>query len=82
MIILGYNSGSPHDGSVAIIKDGKIIFSIASERLTGKKHQSGIDKKIINYALRKTNLDSSEIDYVAIAGDDVYCALYCDGNSV
>ena len=69
MIILGYNSGSPHDGSVAIIKDGKIIFSIASERLTGKKHQSGIDKKIINYALRKTNLDSSEIDYVAIAGD-------------
>lgn len=69
MIILGYNGHSPHDGAVAIVKDGKIIFSLANERITGEKHQKSIDMNLISYALRKCGLSLSDIDYIALSGD-------------
>ena len=31
-VILGFNSG--HDGSVALIKDGKILAAVGTERVT------------------------------------------------
>jgi len=69
MIILGYNGHSPHDGSIAVVRDGKILFSLANERLNGEKHIRGVSSRLVAYALKKCNLSLSDVDYIALAGD-------------
>ena len=61
MIIIGYNGHSPHDGSIAVIRDGKILFSLANERLNGEKHIKGVSLRVVTYALKKCNLSLSEV---------------------
>lgn len=47
MIILGINC-SPHDRSVAIFKNGKLIYAIEEERITKEKHSISYDQKFYN----------------------------------
>jgi predicted NodU family carbamoyl transferase len=45
MIILGINTH--HDGSVSVVKDGRLLGAISTERITKNKKQDGITKEFI-----------------------------------
>ena len=42
--IIGINFG--HDGSVCLVKDGKLISAIATERITRKKKDFGFTEEV------------------------------------
>ena len=44
--ILGLNFG--HDGSVCLVKNGKLISAIATERITRKKKDASFTEEIIS----------------------------------
>ena len=61
--ILGLQFG--HDGSVCLVKNGKLEFAIGTERITGIKKQQGFTDEVINYALDSCGLTVDDIDCVA-----------------
>ena len=61
--ILGLNFG--HDGSVCLVKDGKLEFAIGTERISKVKKQQGFTDEIINYVLDSCGLTLDDIDCVA-----------------
>jgi carbamoyltransferase len=63
--ILGLHFG--HDGSACIVRDGRLISAISTERLTGKKKQGGVVKATIDYVLKAANIDYEDIDMIALA---------------
>lgn len=65
MNILGLNYG--HDGSACIVKDGKLISAISSERITRIKKYSGVTKEVIEYVLSESNLEIKDIDVIALS---------------
>lgn len=64
MIIAGVSAGL-HDGAVTITRDGEILYSIASERVTGIKKQQGITKEVWEYALRQAGIH--DVDVIAFS---------------
>lgn len=71
MIILGINSFFEHP-SVALLKDGKLLYAIEDERITRIKHgksytpyKTYVPFGSIYAALKYTDIHSSEIDEVA-----------------
>ena len=64
MNILGVRFG--HDAAAALIIDGRIIASIAEERLTRIKHDTSFPVKAIKECLRIGNIKSEEIDCLAL----------------
>ncbi len=78
--ILGISRG--HNGTVCLLKDGKIVFSIEEERLTRQKYDgaplAGIVKvleytsKIDTLIISHTQPDISRLDY---SGDKIYQGL-------
>lgn len=60
--ILG--TGLSHDGSVCILKDGKIAIAIEKERITRKKHDGGNDRLAINYCLDALDITLSDLTVV------------------
>lgn len=70
-VILGLSWGF-HDGSVCIVKDGKIISAIATERLTKVKKDRLTEKtfdETVQYVFDATGCSWEDIDYVATSGD-------------
>ena len=63
--ILGLHFG--HDGSACIVRDGRLISAISTERLTGKKKQGGVVKATIDYVLKAASMDYEDIDMIALA---------------
>ncbi|TAL03221.1 MAG: hypothetical protein EPO08_04535 [Rhodospirillaceae bacterium] len=63
--ILGLHFG--HDGAVAVVTDGIVRTVLLTERLTRVKHAVGIDRAMIERALREAGLSLDDIDYCAIA---------------
>lgn len=61
--ILGLNLG--HDGSVCLVKNGKLEYAIATERITRKKKQGGFTDEVVNYILEAANISLDEIDCIA-----------------
>ena len=61
--ILGLNFG--HDGSVCLVKNGKLEFAIGTERISKVKKQQGFTDEIINYVLDSCGLTLDDIDCVA-----------------
>jgi len=64
MIVLGVHYG--HDSNASIVKDGKVIFAIAEERLNRKKLYRGFPFLSIQSALENTGLKPSDIDKIAL----------------
>jgi len=72
MIILGISFS--HNGSVCILKDGKVIVAIQAERLTRikrqildiKKNEEILDK-CFEYCLSYSNLSVEDIDFIAFS---------------
>lgn len=56
-----------HDASVALVKDGKLVSNISSERITRVKKDNKISKECIDYVLSHANLTYSDIDVLAIS---------------
>lgn len=61
--ILGMNFG--HDGSVAVLRDGKLVGAISNERLSRIKKARGVTKEMIEYVLDIANLKITDIHAVA-----------------
>tara|TARA_B110000503_G_C7148689_1_gene414133 strand:+ start:851 stop:2686 length:1836 start_codon:yes stop_codon:yes gene_type:complete len=53
-----------HDSAAAIIVDGNIIAAAQEERFTRKKHDSSYPKNSINYVLKESKLQLSQVDHV------------------
>lgn len=62
--ILGLNCG--HDGSISLVKNGKLVSFIATERISRNKKQRGVDKRTIKYILSKENIRLKDISMVAV----------------
>lgn len=70
MRVLGISCG--HDSSLAVVEDGKVLFAISEERLTGIKKTWGFPARSLLYAERE--LGYREFDRVMVA--DLYYAPY------
>lgn len=86
MIILGMNFS--HDGSVALVKDGKLISAIGTERITRKKKDFGVTVESIQYVLETANLSFEQVDAIALAdyllkhSNDILHLYDEDGNQI
>ena len=65
MNIIGIND--THDSSCCYFKNGKLIFACAEERFQRIKNFGSFPIKSLKYLKLKYNLNSSNIDYVAVA---------------
>ncbi len=63
-IILGVRHG--HDSSACLLVDGRIIADVAEERFTRKKNDGSFPENAINYCLEVGEIDSWDLDAVAI----------------
>jgi carbamoyltransferase len=64
MLTLGLNYGS-HDSAAAIAIDGKVLFAIAEERLSRKKHDGAFPLHAIRAAMAHAGARLVDIDEVA-----------------
>jgi len=64
MNVLGLSFG--HDGSAAIVRDGKLVAAITTERLTRFKKHRGVTREVLRYVLQKANLQLNNIDIVIV----------------
>lgn len=65
MIILGIHDG--HNASAALTIDGNLIYALAEERLSRKKHHYGFPSTAIDYLLKQANIKISDIDRIAMS---------------
>ncbi len=61
--ILGINAFD-HDASACLLRDGKIAFAIAKERITRKKHDTGFYQEVVDYCLRAEGISMEDVDLV------------------
>lgn len=66
MNILGLNCQG-HDASAAVIKNGRLISAISSERITRKKKDPSMTKEVIEYVLENAELEIDDIDHITIS---------------
>ncbi|MCL4360158.1 hypothetical protein M1555_02790 [Patescibacteria group bacterium] len=66
--ILGITSidGYTHDNSIAVVKNGRILFAASEERYSRKKHDGSFPQKAISSAVRYLRIRPSEIKTVAV----------------
>lgn len=65
MTILGITI--THDGTLCVVKDGKLVFSIGEERLNRVKCYIGFPFKALEYVVEKKIIDPKHIDLVAVS---------------
>lgn len=65
MIVLGIHFG--HDASLSIVKDGKLIISISSERITRIKKDIKVTTECIEYVFNKASIKHEDVDVIAIS---------------
>lgn len=70
MNILGVNFG--HDGSVCVIKDGKLVSALSKERVVRIKKASGLSEELILKVLKEANLKPEDIDAIACTEYSAY----------
>ena len=62
MIILGINR-TPHNGSIALLKDNEVVLFIESERLSNIKHDHNVFQ-----AIAQIKKYTDHIDYLILSG--------------
>lgn len=65
MIILGLHFG--HDGSACVVKNGKLVSAISTERITRVKKESGLTNEVIDYVLDAAGITIDDVDHIALA---------------
>ena len=63
MYVIGI-SAYYHDASVALFKDGELVFACEEEKFTGIKHDSSFPKNALNYIYKKYRIRKDEIESV------------------
>ncbi|HWK03633.1 MAG TPA: carbamoyltransferase N-terminal domain-containing protein [Puia sp.] len=73
-----------HDGGVALIEDGKLIFSIETEKLANNHRYSGIgDISLVEKLLQQYGYDPSQVDNFSVDGwEDSIIPCLQDGNKI
>jgi carbamoyltransferase len=61
--ILGLHYG--HHGSACIVKDGKLVAALSSERLSRQKFSHGVTNELLDYLFN--SFDVGNIDYIAVS---------------
>lgn len=56
-----------HDGAVSIVKDGKLICAIGTERLTRVKKDFGVTREAIEYVLSEAGVSIDRVDAIGLA---------------
>lgn len=74
MNILGIHFG--HDSNAAIVIDGKIIAAVQEERFNRVKHSADIPLNSIDYCLKEAQLKVSDLDVIAISGQNIHKDFY------
>ena len=64
-IILGFNEG--HDGSVCVVKNGKVLAAVSTERVTRVKKQKGWTSETIDYVLDAAGINIDDVDHWVMA---------------
>jgi predicted NodU family carbamoyl transferase len=57
-------TGTSHDGSACLLKDGKICVAIEKERLTRRKHDGGNDREAIDYCLKAEGITLNDLSLI------------------
>lgn len=65
MNILGLHFG--HDGSAALVREGKLVVAISNERISRVKKAFGVTEEMINYCLNESGLTIEQVDIVSCA---------------
>ncbi len=76
MITLGLSYSGQHDSSIAIYKNGKIIFAMSEERVSRINHDHSFPIRAIEAGLDYTGLAYSEIDNVCLGWDGPVSSLF------
>ena len=66
MIILGINAYHP-DASIALLKDGVLVWAAEEERFSRVKHVSGFPRLALRRCLEETGTPAAALDYVALS---------------
>ena len=53
-----------HDSAATLIKDGNIIAAAQEERFSRKKHDASYPYHAVEYVLKESNLQLSQIDHI------------------
>jgi carbamoyltransferase len=61
--ILGINAYD-HDVSACLLRDGEIVFAIAKERITRRKHDAGFFQEVVDYCLNAEGITLDDVDLV------------------
>jgi carbamoyltransferase len=86
MNILGVHVG--HDASIALVKDGRLVTALTSERLSRVKKHRILSAELVDYVLSENGLTIEDIDIVTFADYDqdlvfdTKFKLYVDGELV
>jgi carbamoyltransferase len=64
MITLGINYSQMHDSSACIVRDGELLFAVAEERISRKKHDAGFPGTAIQACLDFAGLRAADLDEV------------------
>ncbi|OQP45860.1 hypothetical protein A4H97_31955 [Niastella yeongjuensis] len=61
-------TGTSHDGSACLLKDGVIAVAIEKERITRRKHDGWNDNDAIQYCLDAEGIKMEDVDLIVEAG--------------
>ncbi len=63
--VLGLHYG--HNGAACIVKDGKLIVALGSERLSRQKFSHGVTDQLLDYLFNSVGMSIADIDYVGLS---------------
>jgi carbamoyltransferase len=64
MLTLGINYSQMHDSSACIVRDGELLFAVAEERISRRKHDARFPQLAIQACLDFAKVSASQIDEV------------------
>jgi carbamoyltransferase len=66
MIVLGLNYSQTHDSSACLVRDGKLLFAVAEERISRLKHDNRFPVLAVQACLDFANISPRQIDQVCV----------------
>ncbi|HWG58350.1 MAG TPA: carbamoyltransferase C-terminal domain-containing protein [Candidatus Acidoferrales bacterium] len=66
MISLGLNYSQMHDSAACIARDGEVLFAIAEERLSRRKHDARFPERAVQACLDFAGLRMDEVSHVCL----------------
>jgi predicted NodU family carbamoyl transferase len=64
MLTLGINYSQMHDSAACIVRDGELLFAVAEERISRRKHDAGFPKNAIRACLDFAQVRAEQLDEV------------------